>query len=329
MKRREFITLLGGAAAAWLLAARAQQRNAKFPKVGVLWHASNAEAEEPYFSALREGFIDFGYVDGRNIAFEHRFPNELPDRFKAMAAELVALPVDVLIGVGAAASPFVKQATDVIPIVFVIVPDPVGSKLVESLARPGGNATGMTTISPELSGKRLELIKETIPELTRVAVLINPDAKISDLYIQEAQAAANKLGLRIEIAKARSLDQLPQVIEAVARAGVRAMMINQEGLFFVGRAQIAKLALQYRLMTCVWSPETLRAGALMSYGPNIVAICRRTAVFVQKILNGVKPAEIPVEQPTKFELGINLKTAQALGIPVPPTLVALADEVIE
>jgi putative ABC transport system substrate-binding protein len=329
MKRRDAISAIAGLIIATPLGVRAQQRTAKVPKIGVLWHAANAGAEEPYISALRDGFIDLGYVDGQNITFEHRFPSELPDRFKAMAAELVALPVDVLVGVGAAASPFVKQATSVIPIVFVIVPDPVGSKLVESLARPGGNATGMSTLSPELSGKRLELIKETIPELTRVAVLINPDAKISDLYIQEAQAAANKLGLSVEIFEARSLNQLPKVFEAIARAGVRAMMINQEGLFFVGRAQIAELAIQHRLVTCVWSPETLRAGALMSYGPNLVAICRRTAVFVQKILNGSKPDEIPVEQPTKFEFGINLKTAQALGMQVPPMLVARADEVIE
>jgi putative ABC transport system substrate-binding protein len=187
----------------------------------------------------------------------------------------------------------------------------------------------MSTISPELSGKRLELIKEAIPELTRVAVLTNPNAKISELYVREAHTAANTLGLSVEIFEARSLSELPGAFEAIAKAGMRALMINQEGLFFVGRAQIAELAIAHQLVTCVWSPEVLKAGALMSYGPNIVAICRRTAVFVQKILNGTKPAEIPVELPTKFELGINLKTAQALRIRIPPTLLARADEVIE
>jgi putative ABC transport system substrate-binding protein len=187
----------------------------------------------------------------------------------------------------------------------------------------------MSTIAPELTGKRLELIREAIPDLTGIALLINPDAQISRLYVQEAQAAAETLGLRVEVFEARSLDQLPRAFEAAARAGLRAMMINQEGLFFVGRAQIARLAIEHRLATCVWSPETLKAGALMSYGPNLAAICRRTAVFVQKIVNGVKPAEIPVEQPTKFQFGINLTTAKVLGMNISPMLIARADEVIE
>lgn len=328
MRRRDFISLIGGATT-WPLTANAQQPIKKIPSVGVLWHAANAQGEEPYFTALREGFRDLGYDEGRNITLEHRFPNELPDRFKLMAAELVALRVDVLVGIGAAASPYVKQATNTIPIVFVIVPDPVGSKLVESLAKPGGNATGMTTIAPELTGKRLELIKETISGISQVALLINPDAQISMLYAQEAKAAATRIGLRIEIFEARSLKQLPDAFEAAAKAGLKAMMINQEGLFFVGRMQIAKLAIEHGLATCSWSPETLTAGTLMYYGPNLVTICRRTATFVQKILNGMKPSEIPVEQPTKFQLGINLKTAKALGVTVPPSLLARADEVIE
>jgi len=329
MRRRDFITILGATAVAWPHAGRAQGPVKSNPRIGVLWHAANAEGEEPYFTALREGFEDIGYVEGRNITFYHRFPNELPDRFRAMAAELVSSGVDVLIGLGAAVAPYLKEATTTIPIVFVIVPDPVGSKLVDSLAHPGGNATGLTTMAPELSGKRLQLIKETMPELTRIGLLVNPAAQIAQLYVQEARAAAATLGLGVQIFEARSLDQLPEVFDAMSRAGLRALMVNQEGLFFVGRERIAHLAIEHRLATCVWSRETLEAGALMSYGPDLVAICRRTAVLVQKILNGATPAELPVEQPTKFQFVINLRTAKALGLAIPQSLLVRADEVIE
>lgn len=328
MRRRDFISLLGGTVTVWPALAKAQSTR-NIPHIGILWHAANAEQEEPYFSAIIDGLRDVGYVDGSTVVLEHRFPNEQPDQFRKMAAELVALQPDVLVGIGANASPFIKQATNSIPIVFVIVPDPVGSKLVESLARPAGNATGLSTIAPELTGKRLELIKQTIPQLTVTALLVNPDAPISRLYIEEAQAAGESLGLRIDVVEARSLDLLPEAFQAAAGAGVKAMMINQEGLFFVGRGQIAKLALEHRLATCVWSSDTLKAGALLSYGPNLVAICRRTGVLAQKIIRGEKPAEIPVEQPTKFELGVNLKTAKALGLTISPSLLATADEVIE
>jgi ABC-type uncharacterized transport system substrate-binding protein len=299
------------------------------PRIGVLWHAANAQEEEPYFSALSQGLRDYGYVDGRNIALVHRFPDETPERFKAMATELAAMPVDVLIGIGAAASPDVKNATATIPVVFVFVPDPVGSKFVESLARPGGNVTGLTSIAPELSGKRLQLLKEAIPDLMRLALLINPHAPVSRLYVDEVRAAAAKLGLRVEIFEAGSLVELPSAFGAMAKAGVRSVMINQEGLFFVGRAQIARLAVEHRLPTCVWSRETLEAGALMSYGPDLVTIARRTAVFVDKILKGAKPGELPVEQPTRFQLLINLKTAKALGLAIPRELLVRADGVIE
>jgi putative ABC transport system substrate-binding protein len=294
LRRRDFITLLGGTVAVWPVLARAQSAR-NIPHIGILWHAANAQQEEPYFSAIIDGLRDVGYVDGSTVVLEHRFPNEKPDQFRKMAAELVALQPDVLVGIGANASPFLKQATNSIPIVFVIVPDPVGSKLVESLARPGGNATGLSTIAPELTGKRLELIKQTNPEVTGIALLVNPDARISRLYIEEAQAAGESLGLRIEVVEAGSLDLLPEAFKAAADKGVKGMMINQEGLFFVGRGQIAQLALERRLATCVWSSDTLKAGALLSYGPNLVAICRQTGVLVRKIITGEKPADIPVD----------------------------------
>jgi putative tryptophan/tyrosine transport system substrate-binding protein len=328
MKRRAFITLAAGTMFARVTNVRAQPAH-KIPKIGVLWHAANAAGEEPYFTALREGFRDLGYIEGGNIAFEDRFPNESPDKFKAMATELAAIPVDVLIGIGAAASPYVKAASSSIPVVFAIVPDPVGSGLVKSLARPGENATGLSTIAPELSGKRLELIKEVDTDVKRVALLVNPQAQVSRLYIDNARAAAEKLGVEIDVFQASSLNDLPGAFEMVERTGLRAMVVDQEGLFFVGRSQIARLSLEHRLITCVWSAETLRAGALLSYGPNLVTICRRIPILVQKILSGTEPAEIPVEQPTRFELGINLKTAKALGLTIPATLLARADEVIE
>ena len=239
------------------------------------------------------------------------------------------MPVDILIGIGAAASPYVKNATQTIPIVFVYVPDPIGSKLVESLARPGGNATGITTVAPELSGRRLQLLKEIMPDVAGVAVLVNPHTQISRLYSDEAHAAAKQLGLDVRIFEAGTLDALPEVFRAIASAGVRAVMINQEGLFFVGRSQIARLALEHRLALCVWSREILEAGALMSYGPDLVAIARRAAVFVDRILKGRKPADLPVEQPLNFQFLINGKTAKSLGLTLPVSLLARADEVIE
>lgn len=329
LSRRGFITFLGATAAAWPLAARPQQRSAKTSMIGVLWHAANAEEEAPYFKALLEGFRDLGYVEGRNIVFEHRFPNEIPERFASMAAELVSLNVDVLVGVGANASPYAKRATAKIPVVFMYVPDPVASKLVDSLARPGGNATGLTNLSVGLSGKRVQFLKDAVPKLARVGLLVNPNAQITRLYVEETRAAADKLRLTIQVFEARSLDELARAFDEMARAGMQALAINADGLFFQGRATIARLALARRLPLCVWSRETLVAGALMSYGPDQIVISRRVAVFVDKILKGARPAELPVEQPSRFEFLINLKTARQLGLKVPRDLLVQASEVIE
>jgi putative ABC transport system substrate-binding protein len=194
MQRRAFITLLGGAAATWPQAVLAQQTG-KIPRIGVLWHAGSAEEEGPYFRGLIEGLRGLGYIDGRNIILEHRFPNETPDRFRSMAAELVSLKVDVLIGVGSQTAPYVKNATTTIPIIFIFSPDPVGTKLVASLAWPGGNATGLTNFAADLIGKRLQFLKSTIQNLSRVALLVNPDTQVARLYIDVTQAAAAKLDL--------------------------------------------------------------------------------------------------------------------------------------
>jgi putative ABC transport system substrate-binding protein len=328
MRRRNFIALLGGAAAAWPLTARAQ-RAGKIPTVGVLWHAGSAEEEGPNFKALVEGFKALGYVDRQNIRLEHRFPNEIPERFKNMAAELVASKVDVLVSVGATAAPYVKNATTMIPVVFSVVSDPVAAKLVDSLARPGGNVTGLTYFAAELAGKRLQLLKDGIPGLSRVGLLVNPNTYLSRPYIEDSQVAAAKLGLVLQTFEARSLNELEPAFDRMAEAGMQAVSIVPEGVFYQGRAIIPKLALARHLPTCVWSRETLEPGALMSYGPDLLTILHRTAVYVDKILKGAKPGELPVEQPTRLQLFINLTTAKALSLELPATLLTNADELIE
>jgi putative ABC transport system substrate-binding protein len=327
MKRREFIALVGVATIGYPLAARPQERG-RIPRVGVLWHAANADEEQPYFRVLTEGLRELGYVEGGNIILEHRFPNEIPERFKSMATELVSLNVDCLVSSGAVASFALRDATKTIPIVFIFVPDPVGSKLVDSFASPGANVTGLSHFSSDLIGKRLQFLKETIPGLSRVALFVNPNAQITRLYIAVTQAAAAALGLVSQTFEARSLDELERAFDAMVAAGMQAVMINSDGLAFQGRSIIAKLAIARHLPLSAYSRETFEAGALMSYGPDYNQLCRRAAVFVDKILKGAKPSELPVEQPTTFEFLINLKTAKALGLTMPPVFLAQA-EVIE
>jgi putative tryptophan/tyrosine transport system substrate-binding protein len=328
VKRREFIAMLGGAAAAWPLVARAQGQG-RIPTIGVLWHAANAEEEGALFTGLVEGFRKLGYVEGRNITLEHRFPNEMPERFKSMAAELVSLNVDALVCAGIQAALALQEATKTIPIIFMFMPDPVGSKLVDSLARPGGNATGVTNFGPELIGKRLQLLNEIIPGLSRVALLINSQSQISRLYIDFTQTAAAARGLVSQTFEVRSLDDLEPALNAMATTGMQAVTINPDGLIYQGKAIIAKMAIARRMALAAYSRETFDAGALMSYGPDNIVACQRAAVLVDKILKGSRPNELPVEQPTKFQYFVNLKTAKALGIDVPLHLQQLADEVIE
>jgi putative ABC transport system substrate-binding protein len=327
MRRREFVTLLGGAAT-WPLAARAQQPR-RVSIIGVLWHAGSAEEEGSNFKALVKGFRDLGYIEGRNVVLEHRFPNEEPDRFRSMAAELVASGVDVLIGVGANAAPYAKDATTTIPVIFVLVPDPIGSNLVKSLARPEGNVTGISNSAADLVGKRLELLKEIIAGLSRVALLVNSNAQISPVYVDAFLAATATLGLSNHTFLWRSPDELVPAFDAMKQADIQALITCPDGWAFTYRDVISNLAITGRLPLSVWSRQTLGAGALMSYGADPDAICHRAAVYVDKILKGAKPSELPVEQPTKFDLAINLTTARALGLEIPPTLLARADEVIE
>jgi putative ABC transport system substrate-binding protein len=325
--RRKFIFALGGAATAWPLGARAQDKR-RIPKVGILWHAGNAEEEGPLFTTLVDGFKKLGYIDGQNIILEHRFPNEVPERFKSMAAELVALKVDVLLSSGNNAAPYAKNATATIPVVAMLIGDPVGTKLVDSIARPGGNVTGLSFFAAELIGKRLQLLKEAVPGLSRVAQLVNPLAQISRLYVDVTQAAADQLGLKVERFEASSRDELEPAFTAMAKADMQAVLTNGDGLAYTQRALIGQLALKNRLAAAVFMREVLTPGTLLSYGPDVLEICRRATVYVDRILKGEKPGELPVEQPTKFQFVINLKTADALGIAIPPLLLNQADEVI-
>ena len=328
MRRRDLIAILGGVII--ILPDIGQAQPAKrVPRIAILWHAANAEEEGPYLEAVRQGLKDLGYAEGHTITLEQRFPNEEPERFRAMAAELASMKPDVLLAAGLSASIAAKNATATVPVVFMVVPDPIGSNLVESLARPGGNVTGLTNFAGQLSAKRLEYLKETIPGLSRVGLLINPNVQITRRYIEESEAAAATLRLTIHLAEVRSMAELEPAFDAMVKARVQAVSVNADGLFFQGRASVAKLALTRRLPTCVYSRETLEAGALISYGPDHRAIFRRAAAYVDKILKGAKPSELPVEQPTKFEFLVNLKTARALGLPIPQSLLIRADQAFD
>ena len=328
MRRRIFLQAGLAVAAISPLGVRAQQ-SPKIPRIGVLWHAGSAQDEGSNFPALLKGFSELGYTDGRNIVLEHRFPNEVPAQFERMAAELVASGVDVLVAIGANAAPYAKAATTRIPVVFAIVPDPLGSGLVKSLARPEANVTGFSNSASDLVGKRLELLRELVPGLARVALLVNSNSKLATPYSDGFQKAASSLGLSGSAVTWRAPEDLEQVFAAMKRTDVQALMINPDGWAFTYRAAIAKLAMANGLVLSSWSRQTFDAGALMSYGVDHDAICRRVAVYVDKLLKGAKPGDLPVEQPTKFEFLISLRIAKALGREVPTAMLLRADEVVE
>jgi ABC-type uncharacterized transport system substrate-binding protein len=328
MERRTFFGMIAGSLLGAPLAVEAQQTG-RIPRVGVLWHAGSADEEGSYYTGLLEGFRDLGYVDGRNIILEHRFPNEMPERFRSMSAELVALKVDVLVTVGTQTAPYARDATTSIPVVFIFVPDPVGSNFVDSLRRPGRNMTGLSQFGLDIVLKRLQFLKDIIPGLSRVALLVNPNTEVASLYKRATEAAAAGLGLNNHTFEARSLDELGRAFDAMVKAGMQAVTINGEGLAYQQRAYVARMTLARRLPLAVWSRETFEAGALLSYGADQVAMCRRGPVFVDKILKGAKPRDLPVEQPTKLEFLINRKIARALGLTIPQIVLARADQVIE
>jgi putative ABC transport system substrate-binding protein len=325
MRRRDFLAVAAGAAAVSPVRSWAQRTT--IPRVGVLWHAGDTDGEWPYYGCLLDGFAELGYGT-RKIDLIHRFPDEKPEKFQSMAAELVALAPDVLVGVGGAA-PYVKKATSTIPIVFMYVADPIGAKLVESIRHPGGNATGLTNFGLELVGKRLEYLKEINPQLKKVAMMINPTNPISNFYVEQSNAAGPKLGLTCKPYDVGKLDDIERTFDAMVADRMEAVMFNAESLFYLGKRKIAELALARKLPCCGYVKEVLDVGVLISYGADQRLIARRTAYYVDRILKGEKPADMPVEQPTLFQLGINLTTAKALGLTIPPTMLASADEVIE
>ena len=326
MRRREFITLLGGAAAAWPLAVRAQQ--VAIPVIGVLF-AGTAEANEHNLTAFRDGMMQLGYLDGRNVRFEFRFADGYLDRLPALAAELVSLNPRVLVSAPLPAHLAARRATDVIPIVMATGADPVGFGLITSLAHPGGNVTGLANFAEVLASKQLDLLREITPRLSRLGMLINLSNPLYVPQLHETKIATEASGIALVPAEISSPDKLDSAFEVLRREQVEALMVPPDTTFFTVRRRIAELVATTRLPSIYGFREHVQAGGLMSYGPDPRQMYRRAATYVDKILRGAKPADLPVEQPTKIELTINVRTAKALGLEVPPTLLARADEVIE
>jgi len=319
------MTLLGGATAAWPLAARAQQP-AKLPTIGFLGGTTPA-TWSLFVAAFVQRLRELGWIEGRTIAIEYRWAEGRGERFAEIAAEFVRLNVDVIVTVGGAVLA-AKQSTSLIPIVFAAAADPVGSGLVASLARPGGNVTGLSSQFTDLAGKRLELLREMVPSLRRLAIMANAGYPAAVLEMAEVQATTRTLGLDVVTLELRRAEDIAPAFEAL-KGRAEALYVCAESLVTTNRVRINTLALAARLPTMHSIREYVEAGGLMSYGPNFPDLWRRAGDLVDKILRGAKPADIPVEQPTKFDLIINLTTAKALGLDVPPTLLARADEVIE
>jgi len=329
MRRRDFIALVG-AAAAWPVAANAQQA-AKVPRLGLL--GAHLSASPHLAEAFRRGLRDLGYVEGRNVVIEYRDAEGKPERLPALAAELVALKVDVIVTTGGTpAGLAAKQATRILPIVFAATSDPVRTGLVTSLARPDGNVTGLSLLAPELVGKCLEQLKQAVPEVSRVVVLWQPSAHGAatdkDL-LNGAEIAARALAVRLQFVEVRGPADFDRAFSDMTREHADALTVLGSVMFTNERRRLVDLAAKNRLPAVYPWREFVDAGGLMSYGADLGDLYRRAATYVDKILKGATPADLPVEQPTKFELVINLKTANAMGLVVPPTLLARADEVIE
>jgi putative tryptophan/tyrosine transport system substrate-binding protein len=325
IRRREFVSLLGGAAA-WSLPARAQQP-AKIARIGFMRAAGPNEKE---FNAFRSGLRALGYVEGQNIAIEQRYAAGAYDRLGGLAADLVSLNMDVIVVDGTAAAKPARAATADIPIVFTLAADPIADGLVASMARPGANLTGLTlTVGYELVGKRVELLKDIKPSLARLAVLKNPAQPGASRYLSEAEKAAGVLGLPVQAFDARRPDDLPAAFAAMVEWRADGLITLNDGMLYSQRERVVTLARESRLAGV--HPETgfVEAGGLVSYGPSLPDLFRRAASYVGKILHGAKPGELPVEQPTKFELVVNLKTARALGLTISRDFLLRADEVIE
>jgi ABC-type uncharacterized transport system substrate-binding protein len=312
------------------LAANAEQPG-KVYRIGMLWTPSREDPlRQRFLDEFRDGLRKHGYTDGQNIALEHRYARGRMDLFPELAAELVKSRVDVIVTPTGTQAQAARQATTSIPIVFVVVPDPVALGLVASLARPGGNVTGLSLFAgPEIAGKSLQLLKDAVPNASRVAVLWNPAGRSQPLLLKETEIAGRSLGLQLQILEVRGPDELNSAFEAMTRERAGAVFVLVDTIFLTNRARLAELAERHRLPAIYGLREHVEAGGLMAYAPSLPDLYRRAAVYVDKILKGAKPADLPVEQPTRFELVINLKTAKALGLTIPPSVLARADEVIQ
>jgi putative tryptophan/tyrosine transport system substrate-binding protein len=329
IERRKFLATLGGAAIAWPLTARAQQVG-KVPRIGYLSPGSASPGPLAYHDEFERGLRELGYIEGRNIVIEYRFADGKFDRLGALAAELVQLNVDVIVSVVTQASLAAKNATSTIPIVIVSVGDPVGAGLVASLARPGANVTGNSGMTTEVIGKGLGLFKQTVPNVSPVAVMWNPDNVVyQGQILRETEVAARTLGIQLQMFGARGPDEFDRTFGAITSARAASLLVLPDPVFSAHTARIAAFADESRLPALYGLREHAAAGGLMAYGPNYADLYRRAASYVDKILKGAKPADLPVEQPTKFEFVINLKTATTLGLTIPPGVLAIADEVIE
>ena len=331
LSRRAFMTSLAALAASPTIASKPQSAYAQQPTaprhIGVLLVARSPEREE--VQAFRQGLRDAGYVEGRDVVIEWRYANGDYDRIPELAADLVQRKVDVIVVEATLATQAVKRATSTIPIVLAVVADPVGSGLVANLAHPGGNVTGLSLMVADLSAKRLQLLKAAIPRLTRVAVLWNPATPYHPKVVDELKAVAPSLAIELSFVGARTPEEFGPAFSAVGRAHAQALYVLDDAFFFTHRMTLLKLASKARLPVIYSQRNFPDAGALMSYGPNIEDLFRRSAGYVDKILKGAKPGDLPIEQPTKFEFVVNLRTAKALGLTIPQAILLQADDVIQ
>ena len=326
MRRRGFIALLVGAVV-WPFAARAQQQT-RISRIGVLWHGGNEQEEAMNLSALRKGLNELGYVEGKNIELINRFADEHYDQFDALAAELVEAKVDIIFASVQLAAASAKRATTKIPIVVAYGGDYVAGGLAKSLAHPSENVTGLSGVFVDLAAKHLEILKDTIANLSVVALLFNSTTNWRP-YISEVQKAADSVGISLHVVRVGSPDQLREGFSEIANSHAQAVLLTPDGMFWQQRTRIADLAIADGVPTIGWMGDMADAGALISYGADTPDLFRQAATYIDKILKGASPADLPIEQPTKFEFIINLKTAKALGLTIPPALLVRANKLIE
>jgi putative ABC transport system substrate-binding protein len=329
MKRREFISLLGGAAAAWPLGVRAQQSRS-LPVVGLV--SIGASASDPAnFGPFLEQMIELGYVDGQNVIFDRRFSAGDDTLIDGFVADLVRRPADIIVVTGTRESIAAKRATASIPIVMMVNPDPIGMGLAQSLARPGGNVTGLTTLDIDIYGKRLALLKQAAPHIKKIGILTSPGKpyyRRGTPWAVSLETAARSLDIKIDIAEADE-NSFDEVIVALIANGTQGLVVTSDGIFIAHRNRLTEISNKHRLPTIYPYRSLVQAGGLLGYAAKVADLSRRAAFFVDRIIKGAKPADLPIEQPTRFELIINLTTAKALGLDLPATLLAQADEVIE